>query len=138
MGTKTKAEIGRFVEPLIIRHPSGYSTKSKWTSSSISKQADMLAWHVTNVRGIAGLLIRDSYDVVGTVSEEAKCPEGVSEGQSTTTTLVLSRNSRNSTPSKRKKHLGTYKSGSKYYPKASPDSLRKQEIVGTPAVAEKK
>ena len=58
--------------------------------------------------------------------------------QSATTTLALSKDSKNATPNKVKTHLEATKSGSKYHPQASLEGIRKQEIVGTPPEARKK
>ena len=62
----------------------------------------------------------------------------VCEVQNATTTLALSKDSKNATPNKVKKHPETTKSGSKYHPKASVEGIRKQEIVGTPLETRKR
>ena len=62
----------------------------------------------------------------------------MSEVQSATTTLALSKDSKNATPNKVKTHLEATRSGSKYHAQAALEGIRKQEIVGTPPEARKK
>ena len=62
----------------------------------------------------------------------------MSEVHGETTTLALSKNSKNATSNNIKKHLETAKSESKYHQKGSLEGIRKQEIVGTPPETRKK
>ena len=52
---------------VLQRFTSGVSQWLDTPGSCITTQTDMLAWHVTHVRGIADLHIRDTDDVVETV-----------------------------------------------------------------------
>ena len=54
------------------------------------------------------------------------------------TTLALSKNSKNATPNNIKKHLETAKSESKYHPNAPLEGIRQQKFIGTPPETQKK